>query len=407
MEALATRLDIDASTVCLAEQGKVISARTALRYDRHFGALGAVEPGAIIARQRNLDQARKRATAEARALVHGGGGKGVSPTYRRDLLQVAATPLVAEALDQAEAVYQVLTAAAPDPWALDQLAEDAVTVAARYWSTPLDQLLPEVYVRWRQLADMLKRGPVGAVGQRVLELAGLYAFYMARIGRHTGDRALVSKFGRIAARCAAISGDPLLIGSVACDRSIVAFDAGRFAEAANVAGRAVGQAHLYCKARLVAHKARALADGKRPDEARDALAEMRKSMVDLPRMPGAPLFDEGEQLLFSAMVLAEIEDNRGAEAFAREMIAGTSVDIYQDHGLAWVTIGKACASRDPGTAADAGIQAIEINRVWPSVNVEARVRRLHRDLARDHGKVAEVARLGEAVATLRPPAANV
>jgi hypothetical protein len=40
------------------------------------------------------------------------------------------------------------------------------------------------------------------------------------------------------------------------------------------------------------------------------------------------------------------------------------------------------------------------------VSVENGVRRLHRTLARDHGKVAEVVRLGEAVATLRP-AANV
>ena len=108
-------------------------------------------------------------------------------------------------------------------------------------------------------------------------------------------------------------------------------------------------------------------------------------------------------VLYSAMALAEIGD-RDAEAFAREVIAGTPADQYTDHGLAWVTIGKACAGRDPGAAADAGLRAVEANRAWPSVRVETRVRRLHRDLSRQHGDVAEVVRLGEACAELRPAA---
>jgi hypothetical protein len=43
-----------------------------------------------------------------------------------------------------------------------------------------------------------------------------------------------------------------------------------------------------------------------------------------------------------------------------------------------------------------------VNRAWPDVFVEDRARRLYRDLSREHGKVAEVVRLGEACSLLRP-----
>jgi hypothetical protein len=284
------------------------------------------------------------------------------------------------------------------------VAEDSVTIAARYWSTPLDRLLPEVYVRWRQLADMLERGPVGPVGQQVVELAGQYAYYVARIGLHTGDRRLASGFGRIAARCAEISGDRLLTGSVACLHFAVAFDLhARYGKAADVAGRAVGQAHPYTKARLCAYRAEASAAGGDADATRDALAEMRRNMVGLPPMPGEALFGEGQQHLYSAVALADIGD-RDAETIAGEALAAFPADAYQAHGLGWAAIGKARAGHDPGAAADAGLRALDVNRAWPSTAVESRIRRLHRTLAREHGDVAEVVRFGEAVATLRPAA---
>jgi hypothetical protein len=143
-----------------------------------------------------------------------------------------------------------------------------------------------------------------------------------------------------------------------------------------------------------------LAAGGRPDEARDALADMRADMVDLPRMPGAARFDEGGQLLYSALALADVGD-REAEPLAREMIAGSPADRHIDHAFAWTAIGTALAGRDPGAAADAGLRAVEANRAWPSVGVENGVRRLHRDLSREHGDVAEVARLGQACQALR------
>ncbi len=386
--ALGKRLRIDAATVCNAEQGKACSRATAAAYDAHFSALGAVEPGVISAMQRNAEQSRKR--------------RRVSPSHRRGFLYAATAPAMASVLGEVEEASRAITAGQPDPWTLTELADDATRIGEVYWSTPLDQLLPEVTARWRQCRDMLRCGPEGAARQRVLELGGHFSYYAARIGLHTGDRRLASGFGTLASQYAEVSGDPLLIGSVACLRSTMAFYAARFAEAADVAGQAARVAHPYNRARLFAYQARALAAGGHPDEARDALAEMRRHMVDLPPMPGAALFDEGEQLIWSAMVLVEIKDNRTAEAFAREMMAGTPADDYQAHGFAWVTIGKARAGRDPGTAADAGLRALEAIRAWPSVHVEDGARQLHRDLSQRHGDVAEVVQLGEACQALRP-----
>ncbi len=400
---LGRRLDLHHTVICLAEQGVRCSARTAGRYDRYFSSQGVTTPGAISTRQYNADQARKREMTEARteALEVRKRRREVSPAHRRDFLHAATVPAVATVLGEVEEASRAITAGQPDPWTLTELADDATRIGEIYWSTPLDQLLPEVTTRWRQCRDMLRRGPEGATRQRVLELGGHFSYYAARIGRHTGHRRLASGFGTLAAQYAEVSGNSLLIGSVACMRSCAAFDSTRFTEAAEIAGQAAGQAHPYTRARLYAYQSRALAAGGHPDEARDALAEMRRHMVDLPPMPGTALFDEGEQLLYSAIALADIGD-RDAEVFAREAIAGIPADQYQAHGLAWVTIGKARADSDPGAAADAGLRALEANRAWPSVPVKDGARSLHRTLARDHGKVAEVVRLGKACQALRP-----
>lgn len=385
-EALAKRLGVDRSEVVRAELGQRLSPRIAALYDDFYNT-----GGVISARRRTVVEARKR--------------KRVSPSHRRRFLHVAGTPAVAAALDRADKVYQSLAASAPDPWTLDELAVDAVAIAARYWSTPLDQLLLEVLDRWNQLANMLDRGPVGPAGQRVVELAGMYAYYIAKIGHHTGDRLLAAKFGRIAARCAEISGDPLLVGTVACLRSTAACDHAQYDEAADIAARAVRQAHPFTRARLCAYQAEALAGGGHGSEAHAALADMRIHMVDLPPMSGAGVFDEGEQLGFSAMVLVELGDDREAEVLARERLAGAPDDDYQAQALDWLTIGKALASSEPGAAADAGLRALEANGAWPEVSVETRARQLHRTLTREHGSVVEVVRLGEAVAALRPAVA--
>ncbi len=392
---LGRKLGVTGAVVCLAEQGARITARTAERYDRYYSAKGIIDPGVISAKQYNAEQARKSENTEA-------GSEGeVSPAHRRGFLHAATVPAVATVLGEVEEASRAITAGQLDPWTLTELAEDSVTIAANFRSSPLDQLLPEVTTRWRQCRDMLRCGPEGAARQRVLELGGHFAYYAARIGNHTGNRRLASGFGTLAAQYAEVSADPLLIGSVACLRSCMAFNSARYGEAADIAGQATRVAHPYNRARLSAYQARALAAGGHADEARAALAGMRAHMVTLPPMPGAALFDEAVEVLYMAMILADI-GGQGAEGLAREAVAGTPADRYQAHGLAWVAVGKAGASSDPGVAADAGLRALEMNSMWPEVSVEDGVCRLHRTLARDHGDVAEVVQLGEACRALRP-----
>jgi hypothetical protein len=127
---------------------------------------------------------------------------------------------------------------------------------------------------------------------------------------------------------------------------------------------------------------------------------MRDHMARTSATPGAASFDEGSRLLYTAATLVELGDP-DTELIARETIAGTPVDHHQAHGLAWATIGRSLAGRDPGAAADAGLRALDAVRTWPEVSVEDRVRRLHRDLAARHRGVAEVARLGAACGALQ------
>jgi hypothetical protein len=107
-------------------------------------------------------------------------------------------------------------------------------------------------------------------------------------------------------------------------------------------------------------------------------------------------------LLYTSMTLAELGDV-GAEPLARELVDGLpAAGRHEDRALAWATIGRTQADRDPGAAADAGLRALEATRAWPSTPVEDRVRRLHANLAARHRGVAEVARLGHACGALRP-----
>jgi hypothetical protein len=444
--AVAKRLGVNVAAVCRAEQGKALSARTAARYDAFYSARGAVAEGEIIAWRDGAERARKRGGAcrhgDLAALAQAGGGyvvvaplpgagtppgppcpelaagtfpvlaspgqpaaEGVSPSNRRNVFQAVGAPLVAGVLGEVEEASRAITAGRPDPWTLGELADDAVTIAARYWSTPLDQLLPEVVRRWRQCRDMLKQSLIGKTCEQVIQLAGTYAYYAARIGYHTGDRQLASGFATLAEQYAEISEDPLLINSVAGLRSCAAFDVAQFTEAADIAGQAVGQAHPYCRARLYAYQARALAASGHPDNARDALTEMRAHMVDLPRMPGAGVFSEAIEVIYLATVLADIGD-RSAEAFAREAIAGTPANDHQAVGMAYTALGKALTRRDPGAAADAGLRALDANSSWPSVGVENGIRGLCHTLSRRHGGIAEVVRLEQACRKFRPAVAT-
>ena len=170
--ALAKRLGVDRTVVVRAEQGKRISAQTAARYD-HFYETG----GVISGRRRRVVEARKR--------------KRVSPSYRRRFLHVcrragrgrrAGPGRGGVPGDHGRAARPV------DPGrARRGRRRRSRPATGRPRSTGC-------FPKWspgggsaRTCSTARRWAPPA---QRVVELAGQYAYYAARIGLHTGDRRL-------------------------------------------------------------------------------------------------------------------------------------------------------------------------------------------------------------------------
>jgi hypothetical protein len=306
---------------------------------------------------------------------------------------------VAAALALAEAASQAMTAQ-PSVWTLAQLEEAATTVAERYWTTSHAVLLPSLTSRYGQAEQIAQAARRADVQHRANVVAGQYAYYLARLGYHSGDREMTAGFATVAQQYAEITGDALLAGSVAGLRSCVAFCGGQFGEAADYAGRALHApgVHPYAKPRLAAYLAGALAAAGHEDRARDALAVMQEAgRVRLDVMPGAGLWDDGEDLIYSALVLADLRDAGEAQSRARDALAGLSSDEYEARAFAQLALGRALADDDPAEAATAGISALTMTNAWPSTVVVMRAGRLHKHLVVRHRAVPEVIELGAAI----------
>ncbi len=314
------------------------------------------------------------------------------PTNRRELFGATA------AVTLAGEVSRQLAHDNPDPLTLEELEADAVAVAVTYWSTPHETLIPHVAAQWQQVEKTLAGRTSLAVRPRLTLLAGQYAYYLGRLGYHAGNETMARRFAVLASQHAGDHGDPLLVGSVAGLRSCMAFQAGQFAKAAELAAQAQPGAHPYVRARLAAYEASGHAAAGRADDARHALAVMRSNIVDSAPLPGAGLFDEGEAELYAALALAETGAAAEAEPVARSALANTPTDHYEAQGLALVALGRSLADHDPGAAAHAGKQALDTVAAWPAASVVTRGRRLHATLATTAPDVREVAELGQALA---------
>ncbi|WP_154677199.1 hypothetical protein [Parafrankia discariae] len=331
----------------------------------------------------------------------------MSPTDRRDLLRLGTlgvtTPAIAAALDVAARASAALAAesAAVSPVKLAQLEGDATAIAVRYWSTPLDELLPVVLDRLSAAITLLDSRLRLDDRTTVTRLAGTYAYYASRIGGHIG-RPELAPFGALAAQYADQANDPILTGSIAGNRSCAAREAGRFDEAADIAGRAIPGAHPYVRPRLAAYQAVALGAAGRHDEALDVLRLMAGAPAGLPPAPGAGLWDEGEELVYGSLTYAEI--GRAAEVRPRvaEALSGLPAEEFQARALVTFAGAQVLAVSDPGAAAAGGLETLALDAAWPTQSVRGRVARLHRSLTLSAPDADGVAELGRALAGGQP-----
>lgn len=323
----------------------------------------------------------------------------MSTTDRRALLRLgAATPAIAAALSLAERASLAMSTT-PAEWTLTRLEEGTTTIAETYWSTPQDKLLGALLSCWEQSEEIAQATRQPETQARVAGIAGQYAYYLARLGYHTGDRELAAGFATVAEQYAAHAGDSLLAGSVAGLRSCIAFNAGRYTQAARFAQNAIRQPEVdpYVLPRLAAYAAVAEGAGNRPDRARQALEVMQEAPLAVKRRAGAALFDPEEKHLYTALTLAEINDPDAEPA------AYDAIEIYkpydtQSRSVTWCALALALRTTDPGRAAEAASQALTVSEAWPSAPVVTRASRVHVELTKDHPDLREVAALGQRLA---------
>ncbi|WP_416210212.1 helix-turn-helix domain-containing protein, partial [Frankia sp. Cr1] len=132
--------------------------------------------------------------------------------------------VIAAAADASHA----MATADPSPLTLEEMEAAADLLTAQLYDLPKDILLRRAAGQWHQAHQALSRLVSGPVRARLLVLAGGLACRAAALGRRTGDATVLRHFGVLAGQYAAESGDPLLVGDVACLRSRTAFQAAQY-----------------------------------------------------------------------------------------------------------------------------------------------------------------------------------
>lgn len=382
--------------VCKAESGRggLVPEKMLEAVDRYFGADGA------LLYLRNEALLLQRANRLGVGVDFTGRLDGTSygvieeagTTDRRDFGGLS----LAVILTAAGQASNDLATANPPPLTLEEMEAEAEEIAAAMLDGDHAVLLRRAAKGWHDAHVILTRPVSGEVRGRLLLLAGGLACKAAFLGLYLGNADVVRRFGTLAGQYAAESGDPLLVGKVACLRSTAAFERGQYAQAAETAARGRAAAHPSQRARLAAYEAEALGAAGREGAAREALAVMRA------QSRSATSWTEGDTVIFEALTLAHLEDWSPAGELARLYIDGGDND-RQGVGLAHVTVGRCLLGRDspdPAAAAHAGMQALEATP-GPDMIVVRPAATLHTDLRRRWPTVAEVSRLGEALETSR------
>jgi len=346
-----------------------------------------------------LLDAWRRARLAERARQDGTSLTEVIATDRREFGGASLAALIAAAV----AASDEIATGGVTPMTLEEMEADAEDISASMYQVAPLVLLGRAASGWRDADALLSRRISGDVRPRVLLLAGTLACKTATLGRWTGDAAITRRFGVLAGQYADESGDPLLIGQVAGVRSRTAFSAGQFVKAADIAARSRQAAHPHARARLAAYEAEAWSAAGREAEARAALTVMREESRHATTTGlGATPWTDGDQVIFSAVALANLDDGQAAELAGRYVI-GADNDA-EGVGWAHVVAGRALVAGrrpDPVAAAHAGGLALAATAAVPNLSVISRVADLHSTLATNWPDADGVGELGDAVGNAR------
>jgi transcriptional regulator with XRE-family HTH domain len=330
---------------------------------------------------------------------------------RRNLLRLGT---LAAAAATAADISRRIAGADPDPLTLDELEAGIDQIAATYTTREYNDLVPSLVTGWTDAEARLDSRVWGGVRRRLSLVAGQYTYYLARAAGQNNDDTSERKFLALALQHAEEVGDLLLAGSVAVQRAGMAYGAGRYTVAADIAAAARERAHPYVAPYLAACEAEAAAAAGRPDAARRALRDMQESLWVGEVMPGPAILDEEAAHYFTAAVHGLLGDGVAAEPHARaslEMIRGTGQ--FLQIGYSWNNLGRAFLCRpapDPERAAAAINEALTVTAGHAAGGVVRGAGQKSRDMNRRWPELKAVRELGEAVDTARralPPGKNV
>lgn len=236
--------------------------------------------------------------------------------------------------------YAMLAAEATSPAAIDQLTEDVQRLALAYPQRPVSQILPDLVETQDTLFTLLERRQQPTQSRDLHFLAGTTSGLLAKVSHDMADPHSAMLQARTAVLCADQSGHPGLQAWLRGLQSLVAYWAGRYAEAVRYAeaGREYAtQAGGTSAVWLPISAARAYAALGNAEQAKVAITEAENTWSrirpdEMDEMGGICTFNHPRTLYYASDALAWLP----GEADATERYALQAVQAYSDrYDPAW------------------------------------------------------------------------
>ncbi|MGW0430941.1 hypothetical protein ACWDV4_00095 [Micromonospora sp. NPDC003197] len=311
---------------------------------------------------------------------------GVGP--ERNILAMAA---------QRARQYAMLAAEATTPAAIGQLAEEVQRLALAYPQRPVSHIIGDLAETQDTLFTLLERRQPPSQSRDLNFLAGITSGLLAKVSHDLADPHSAMLQARTAVLCAEQAGHPGLQAWLRGLQSLVAYWAGRYAEAVRYAeaGREhAAQAGGTTAVWLPASAARAYAALGNAEHAKAAIAEAEQAWSrvrpdEMDEMGGICTFNQPRTLYYAADALAWLPD----EATTAEDYSTRAVNAYADpHDPAWAFGDQAgshtdlaiarVAGRDLDAAADAIAPVLDLPADQRINGIVHSVRRVHQAITR-------------------------
>ncbi|WFE29850.1 hypothetical protein O7623_11995 [Solwaraspora sp. WMMD791] len=321
-----------------------------------------------------------------------------TPTTPQPLLSGTGTErnLLAMAAERARR-YALLAAEATTPAAITSLAEDVQRLALAYPQQPVSHIIGDLTETQDTLFTLLERRQPPAQSRDLHFLAGITSGLLAKVSHDLADPHSAMLQARTAVLCADQAGHPGLQAWLRGLQSLVAYWAGRYAEAvryANTGSHYAQQTGGTTSVWLPISAARAYAALGNAEQAKAAITEAEQAWTrvqpdEMDEMGGICTFSHPRTLYYAADALAWLpEESATAEEYAAQAVAA-----YADpHDPAWAFGDQAgshadlaiarVAGRDLDAAADAIAPVLELPAEQRINGIIHSVRRVHQAITR-------------------------